>query len=82
MSEHERVIKPANAMRVATEAGPKIFRLYEEVGLIVYREEIKVGKTIMVGEGYIKQTVLPNGRKLYDRVQTRLITRKEAEDND
>lgn len=75
-------IIPADARRIAVEAGPVIKKIYDEEGLTCYREEIEVGKTIMVQEGYIRVTILPMGKMIVTKVPTKVITRMEAEDND
>ena len=75
-------ILPPNAARIATEAGPTIREKYDNDGLTCYREEFDVGQNKMIREGYIKVEVLPNGKMLYNMITTKVITRKEAEDNE
>jgi hypothetical protein len=75
-------ILPPSAARIAQEAGPVIAGKYKDEGLTCYREEIQVGVNTMVREGYIKVQDVGGGRKLYIKVMTKVITRREAEDNE
>lgn len=75
-------ILPPSASRIADDAGPVIRKLYDDEGLVCYREEIEVGATIMVREGYVKRQEIGGGRILYIKVMTKLITRREAEENE
>ena len=75
-------ILPPSAARIAREVGPVAQELYDSEGLICYREEITVGKDIMVREGYIKRIELPTGKVLISKVPTKVITRVEAEENE
>ena len=76
-------VLPPNARRIAEESGEKIVDEYNRIGLICYREEVKVGDSgqVMIREGYLKKGFLPNGKMIVTKVQTGLITKEYAENN-
>ena len=75
-------LRPADAERIAIEAGPEVKKTYDEEGLTCYREEIEVGSNIMVREGYLKIRKTPQGKVLVTKIPTKVITRVEAEENE
>ena len=74
-------IKPANAARIANQVGGHIKELYDNFGLTCFREEYEAGASgqILVREGYVEFTTLPNGKILTKRITTRDLTVEEAE---
>ena len=82
MTTTNKDILPPNAARIAQEVGGAIEELYNEVGLSCYREEVQVGKDVMVREGYLQIQDAGQGHKMYIKKMTRLLTRKEAEEHE
>ena len=73
-------IQPPSAERIAYEAGPVIYEQYLDSGLLCFRTELPPTQSgqVLVEEGYMLPTVLPNGVQLHERVVTKTITKEEA----
>ena len=76
-------IKPANASRIANEIGGTVKEQYDSYGLTCFREEYEAGASgqILVREGYIEYSTLPNGKLIAKKVITRNLTVDEAIEN-
>ena len=74
-------IKPASAARIANQMGGHVKEQYDNMGLTCFREEYEAGASgqILVREGYVEYTTLPNGRTISRKVVTRNLTVEEAE---
>jgi hypothetical protein len=75
-------IKPPDSGRIAAQVSSSVKTQYDTIGLTTFREEYEAGASgqILVSEGYIEETILPNGKVITKKIVTRSLTVQEAEE--